>query len=155
MTHSYRGILWDDLQEGASYWSTGRTVTEHDVAAFSALSGDFNPLHVDQEAGRRSEFGQRVPHGPLGILFAIGGYDRIGLLEGVVVALLEINWRFVEPVLIGDTVRTKVTVTELRETRKPDRGVATLHIDLYNQREQIVQAGEHIFLVHRRAKEST
>jgi acyl dehydratase len=149
----YRGIVWDDLKVGESYWSSGRTVTEHDIAMFSALSGDFNPLHVDAETGKQSVFGERIPHGPLGMLFAIGGYDRIGLLEGVVVALLDIKWRFVSPMLIGDTLRTKVTVAQLDESRNRNRGKLTMHIQMYNQRAQVVQEGEHRFLIQRRTND--
>ena len=150
MTRTLRGILWDDLREGQSFWSSGRTITEHDVALFSALSGDFNPLHVDDETGKQSVFGERIPHGPLGMLFAIGGYDRIGLLEGVVIALLDMHWRFLAPMLIGDTLRAKVTVAELAESKNPERGKLTLHIQMYNQREEVVQEGEHRFLIRRR-----
>ncbi|TDD92931.1 dehydratase [Actinomadura darangshiensis] len=150
MTSSYRGILWDDLRHGQTFWSSGRTITEHDVSAFSALSGDFNPLHVDDEEGKCSVFGRRIPHGPLGMLFAIGGYDRIGLLEGVVVALLDMNWRFRAPMHIGDTLRTKVTVAALEESKKPDLGKLTMHLQMYNQREEVVQEGEHRFLIRRR-----
>ncbi|XRQ09894.1 MaoC/PaaZ C-terminal domain-containing protein [Actinomadura welshii] len=151
MTQPYRGVLWDDLHKGQTFWSSGRTITDQDVSAFSALSGDFNPLHVDDEAGKQSVFGERIPHGPLGLLFAIGGYDRIGLLEGVVVALLDMNWRFRAPMLIGDTLRTKVTIAALESCSNPERGKLTLHIEMYNQRAEVVQEGEHRFLIRRRA----
>jgi acyl dehydratase len=145
-----RGRYFDDLEVGQEFWSSGRTVTEHDIAQFSGLSGDFNPLHVDAELGKASVFGERVPHGPLGILYALGGYDRIGIVEGVAVAFLGINWRFLEPMRIGDTVRTKVTVQELKETRHADRGVLTMLVQLHNQRDEVVQEGEHTFMIRRR-----
>ncbi|MGP4028707.1 MaoC/PaaZ C-terminal domain-containing protein [Actinomadura sp. 3N407] len=150
MTQPHRGILWDDLRQGQTFWSSGRTITEQDISAFSALSGDFNPLHVDDEVGKQSVFGERIPHGPLGMLFAIGGYDRIGLLEGVVVALLDMHWRFRAPMLLGDTLRTKVTVAALEGSKNPERGKLTMHIQMYNQREEVVQEGEHRFLIRRR-----
>jgi acyl dehydratase len=145
-----RGRYFDDLEVGQEFWSSGRTVTEHDIAQFSGLSGDFNPLHVDAELGKASVFGERVPHGPLGILYALGGYDRIGIVEGVAVAFLGIDWRFLEPMRIGDTVRTKVTVQELKETRHADRGVLTMLVQLHNQRDEVVQEGEHTFMIRRR-----
>lgn len=150
MQDGMRGRYFDDLEVGQEFWSSGRTVTEHDIAQFSGLSGDFNPLHVDAELGKASVFGERVPHGPLGILYALGGYDRIGIVEGVAVAFLGINWRFLEPMRIGDTVRTKVTVQELKETRHADRGVLTMLVQLHNQRDEVVQEGEHTFMIRRR-----
>lgn len=150
MQDGMRGRYFDDLEVGQEFWSSGRTVTEHDIAQFSGLSGDFNPLHVDAELGKASVFGERVPHGPLGILYALGGYDRIGIVEGVAVAFLGIDWRFLEPMRIGDTVRTKVTVQELKETRHADRGVLTMLVQLHNQRDEVVQEGEHTFMIRRR-----
>jgi acyl dehydratase len=150
---SYRGVYWDDHELGRVYWSSARTVTETDVLGFAAVSGDFNPLHTDDELGRTSVFGEKVPHGPLGMLFAMGGYDRIGLVEGVAVAFLEIGWRFKAPFRIGDTVRAKVTVVELVPTRHDNRGIVTLGIELVNQRDEVVQEGEHKFLIRRRPEE--
>jgi acyl dehydratase len=147
----YRGVLWDDHTVGDAYWSSGRTITETDVSNFAAVSGDYNPLHTDDELGKSSVFGERVPHGPLGMLFAMGGYDRIGLVEGVAVAFLEIAWRFLAPMRIGDTVRSKVTVSELKETKHSDRGVVRMHIELFNQHDDLVQEGDHTFLIRRRA----
>ena len=145
----YRGKVWDELVIGQTFWSSGRTVTETDIANFAGLSGDFNPLHLDSELGRASIFGQRVPHGPLGLLFAMGGCDRLGLLEGVALAFLDLQWRFVAPLLIGDTVRTRIVVNALKRTSQRDRGIVVLHMSLLNQREEVVQEGEHTYLIRR------
>jgi acyl dehydratase len=145
-----RGRYWDDLEVGMEFWSSGRTVTEHDVAAFAGLSGDFNPIHLDQELGKSSVFGEAVPHGPLGILLALGGYDRIGIVEGVAIAFLGITWRFVAPLKIGDTIYTRVAVAELTEGTRPERGTLVLSVELHNQRDEVVQQGEHTFLIRRR-----
>lgn len=150
MRQGLRGRYWDDLEVGQEFWSSGRTVTDHDIAGFAGLSGDYNPLHVDDELGKESVFGERVPHGPLGILFALGGYDRIGIVEGVAVAFLSINWRFVAPMRVGDTIRTKVTVQELKEVKDPNQGLLIMLVQLHNQRNEIVQEGEHTFLIRRR-----
>lgn len=145
----YRGKRWDELRVGDTFWSSSRTVTENDIAAFAAVSGDFNPLHMDAELGRASPFGERVPHGPLGLLFAMGGADRIGLLEGVALAMLEITWRFVAPMKVGDTLRTRIVVSELKEVSKADRGIVKLAFFLHNQRDAVVQQGEHTYLIRR------
>jgi acyl dehydratase len=150
---TYRGVHWNDHELGRVYWSTARTVTETDVLGFAAVSGDFNPLHTDNELGRASVFGEKVPHGPLGMLFAMGGYDRIGLVEGVAIAFLEIGWRFKAPMRIGDTVRAKVTIAKLTPTKHENRGIVTLGIEMLNQRDEVVQEGEHTFLIRRHSEE--
>lgn len=146
-----RGLPWDELSRGQEFVGRGRTITEHDVGAFAGLSGDFNPLHMDAEAGRNSVFGERVPHGPLGVLFAMGASDRLGILDGVGLAFLEMRWHFHAPMRIGDTISVRFVVDDLRETKHPDRGVVVFRVDLCNQEDELVQQGWETFLVRRGA----
>src|SRR5574341_2121003 len=79
MPKAYGGKFWDELTVGQEFWTGGRTVTEGDVLAFSGLTGDFNPLHTDEEFARTaSPFGTRVPHGPLIHDMYLGVVDRLG-----------------------------------------------------------------------------
>jgi acyl dehydratase len=65
--------------------------------------------------------------------------------------LLEIrSWRFRAPVRIGDTIRVRVEVTELRPTSRPDRGVMVQHIEVVNQADDVVNDGEFVMLLKRR-----
>ncbi len=59
MPRAYRGKFWDELMVGQEAWTGGRTVTEGDVLAFPGLTGDFNPLHVDEAFARTSPFKTR------------------------------------------------------------------------------------------------
>ena len=52
MPKSYSGKCWDELAVGQEFWTGGRTVSEGDVLAFSGVTGDFNPLHTDEEFAR-------------------------------------------------------------------------------------------------------
>ncbi|MEK6711850.1 MAG: MaoC/PaaZ C-terminal domain-containing protein, partial [Nitrospinota bacterium] len=92
MAKCYSGKFWEELKVGQEFWTGGRTVTEGDVLAFSGLTGDFNPLHVDEEFARTSPFGTRVPHGPLIHDMYLGLLDRLGLLAGTALAFLELRW---------------------------------------------------------------
>ena len=95
--------------------SLTRTITDEDVRAFAALTGDFNPVHVDDEAAKRSRFGKRVVHGMLvGSLFStIFGTQLPG--EGAVYLKQEL--KFIKPVYIGDTVTARVTLMERIEEK--------------------------------------
>ena len=150
MPKSYGGKSWDELAVGQEFWTGGRTVTEGDVLAFSGLTGDFNPLHVDEEFARTSPFGTRVPHGPLIHDMYLGLLDRLGLVAGTAMAFLELRWKFLAPVLVGDTVHARVVVGAKREVSKPDRGIVTFAVTLFNQRGEPVQEGEHLLLLARR-----
>ncbi|GIK16033.1 MAG: dehydratase [Planctomycetota bacterium] len=91
--------------------SFSKTITEHDVFAFADASGDFNPLHIDEEYARRSAFGRRIAHGILtaGIISTVLGSEIPGL--GTIFVQLEI--RFLKPVFIGDTVTARAVVMEI------------------------------------------
>jgi 3-hydroxybutyryl-CoA dehydratase len=104
---------FDDLRVGQAAEYT-RTVTPDDVAGFAAVTGDHNPVHVDEEAGRASRFGARIAHGLLG-----AGYISACLslhLPGPGTVYLSQTLRFLRPVRIGDTVTARVEVLELIAT---------------------------------------
>lgn len=146
-------LYFDDLLEGTTVLSPARTVTEADVVAFAGLSGDYNPLHVDAEAAARSTFGRRVAHGMLGASIASGLFTKTWLsiqLQESLVALLDLQWRFAAPIFIGDTIHLEATITTLRDTKDPARGIATLKRVVHNQGGTIVQSGTTQMLVRRR-----
>jgi acyl dehydratase len=153
MPASYRGKLWDDLEVGQEFWTGARTITERDVLEFAGLTGDMNPLHVDEEFARtQSPFGTRVPHGPMVHDMYLGLVDRLGLIQGTALAFLELRVKFLAPVLIGDTVHARIVIRDKREVRKPDRGIVTFAVTLLNQRGEPVQEGEHVLLLARKPR---
>jgi len=124
-------------------------VTEADITAFAGLSGDYNPLHTDEEFAKTTVFGSRVAHGLLVLSMVSGLKARLGLSEGTVMAFLGLEWSFKRPVLPGDTIRAKVITKEKRETSKPDRGIVIQKVQVINQRGEVAQEGEHILMVAR------
>ncbi|MEV7969779.1 MaoC/PaaZ C-terminal domain-containing protein [Sphaerisporangium sp. NPDC088356] len=146
-------LYFEDLYLGMAARSPGRTVTEADIVAFAGLSGDFNPLHTDAEVASASAFGRRVGHGLLGTAIASGLFTRTPLsqaLQGSLVAMLGIEWRFERPILIGDTIHVEAEVVELRETSRPDRGLVVIERRVIDQSGTRVQSGKTPMLVTRR-----
>src|SRR5690606_1509806 len=120
--------------------------------SFAGLSGDFNPLHVDEVFAAAGPFGRRLVHGALVFSIATGLRQQMPIFRGSLRALLELrSWRFLRPVFIGDTVTVVSTVAEARETSKPDQGVVVQRIEIVNQEGEAVQAGEMVSLVARRS----
>ena len=151
MTGTFRHESWEDFVLGEHFTSGGRTVTESDILAFAGLSGDFYPLHVDEEFARESSFGGRIAHGVLTLALAVGQVVLTGVYGEAINALAGIdNVRAVAPVHIGDTLRTDVEVIDKRETRRPDRGLVTLSYRVSNQRHERVMTFE-LQLVLRRS----
>lgn len=88
-----------------------KTLSERDVFRFAEISGDFNPLHIDEEYARRSVFKQRIAHGILtaGIISTVLGGD----IPGLGTIFVELHIRFLKPVYLNDTVTATATVMEI------------------------------------------
>ena len=152
MTVTREALHYEDVEVGFRFETAARTVTEADLVLFAGLSGDFNPLHSDAVFAEASIYGERIAQGVLTLALTTGLRQRTGLFDGTLMGLLEVrSWRFLKPVVIGDTIRAVNEVIELRETSRPDRGVMTQRVDVLNQRGETVQQGELVALLRRRS----
>ena len=115
-----------------------RTITDRDVRAFAELTGDHNPVHLDEEYAAATRFGRRIAHGMLSasLLSAVIANE----LPGRGSIYLSQTLQFVAPVFIGDAVMARVTVTKIRE----DKPVVTLETVCTNQRREQVLKGEAV-----------
>lgn len=144
------GRYFEEFTAGETLTTSRRTVTEADVTAFAGLSGDFNPLHTDEVFAQSTPFGGRIAHGMLVVAISTGQVNQAGWFAGTTIALLEMTTKFVGVVKPGDTVRTVLEVTDLKETRRPDRGIVTLAARIENQRGEVVVDGQHVVMMSRR-----
>lgn len=147
MPSKFRGKYFQDFSIGDEFHTPSRTITEADIVNWSYLSGDWNPVHTDEEFAKKSEFKTRIAHGPLSLGIATGLMDRIGIIEGTALALLTLTQKFNAPVYIGDTISLKMTVSQKKETRKEDRGIVTFKVNILNQNGQIVSEGTWDLLI--------
>ena len=144
------GLWFEDFPVGAVHRTPARTVTEADVTAFAALSGDGNPIHTDAEFARRTPFRRRVAHGLLVQSIATGLAHRTGIFDGTIVAIAEMTIRFEAPVFFGDTLRVELVVAELDPEPGPRRGWVRFEVRVLNQDERAVTLGSWRTLMHRR-----
>jgi acyl dehydratase len=144
-------MYWEEWEIGAEFESPARTVTEADIVMFAALSGDYNPLHVNEEYAKTTIFGTRVAHGPLVYAITAGLLFQLHLYDDTLIAFLGFeNLRFTGPVKAGDTIHAKIKVLEKRETSRPDRGVMKRELKVFNQRGEVVQEAIQAFLLKRK-----
>jgi 3-hydroxybutyryl-CoA dehydratase len=136
-----RGLFFEEFEIGDAVESVGRTITEADVVSFAALSGDYNLIHTDAEYSKQQMFGQRVAHGLLVLSIASGLAVRLGFMEETVIAFRGLEWKFVGPVFIGDTVRLRVTVEEIKPMRRLGGGLVTFRMEVLNQKNEVVNRG--------------
>lgn len=147
-----RGMYFEEFQPGQKITSAGRTVSEADIITFAGLSGDFNQIHTDAEFSKTTPFGQRVAHGLLGLSIASGLAIQTGVLEGTVLAFREVNeWKFILPIIIGDTIHVEMEVLETKAMRRIGGGSVVIALDVINQEGKTVMKGNWTVLVMSRS----
>lgn len=149
MTGKSRGLTFDDFNIGDTFVSQARTVSEADVVNFAGLSGDFNPLHTDEEFGKTTPFGSRIAHGMLVAAMATGMANWTGVFEGTTIALMEQVLQYKGAVKFGDTIHLELKVAEKKETSKPDRGVIVFETHICNQDSKAVIEGKWTLMLKR------
>ncbi|PHS71715.1 MAG: (R)-hydratase [Cycloclasticus sp.] len=109
------GFSIEQMEVGQSA-SMNKKVTETDIDIFAGVTNDFSPIHVDAEYASKSIFKQKIAHGMLsaGFISATIGTK----LPGFGTVYLKQSLRFKNPVMIGDTVKTTVTITSINKRRK-------------------------------------
>ena len=113
-----------------------KTIEQEDIDAFARVTGDHNPVHVDEEFAKTTRFGKRIAHGMLtaSLISAVLANELPG--EGSV--YLGQTLQFVAPVFPGDEITARVTVKEMRE----DKPIVKLETVCVNQRDEVVIRGE-------------
>jgi acyl dehydratase len=142
------GLYFEEFSVGQKVTTVGRTVSEADIFGFAGLTGDFNQIHTDAAFAGKTQFGQRIAHGLLGLSIATGLIMRTGLLEGTVLAFREINeWKFVKPFFIGDTISAELEVIETKAMPRIGGGSMTASVIVKNQNDETCQRGSLNLLV--------
>jgi acyl dehydratase len=135
------GRVLSEFRVGEVFRPAPRMITEADVAGFAALTGDRNPVHMD-DAVAGPLFGARIAHGPLFPGLAFGMLTECDLIDGTVVALRDLSWTFSAPVRIGDTVRLIAEVTSVSpHPARTDRGRIGLKMSFFTQNDETASTG--------------
>lgn len=137
----------EDIEPGHCFESARRTLAEADIVAFSAISGDYSPLHSDELFVREhTPFRGRIAQGWLVTTIQSGLRSELDRWE--ILAYLGMERRFRAPAYPGDTLQARYEVTESRRSASnPDRGVVRLDCEVVNQDAKVVQSGWEEFLV--------
>lgn len=117
-----------------------KTIKDEDVRVFADLTGDHNPVHLDDNYASGTRFGRRVAHGML--TASLISSVLANRLPGEGTVYLSQSLKFVAPVYLDDTVTARVTVTGIRE----DKPIATLETVCLNQRNETLVKGEAVVL---------
>lgn len=118
-----------------------KKITDRDIQQFADVSGDHNPLHLDDEFAKQTRFGRRIAHGMLGasLISAVLANELPG--QGSI--YLGQTLKFVAPVFPDDTLTAKVTVVSIRE----DKPIVKLETICTNQHGETIISGEATILI--------
>ena len=134
------GLYFEEFEIGQEFYhAITRTVTEMDNVMFSALTHNPQPLHLDEEFAKGTEFGARIVNSlfTLGLVIGVSVGDTT--LGTTIANLGMTDVRFINPVFHGDTIHSLTKVLEMRESKsRPDAGIVTFEHFGFNQRDEEV-----------------
>ena len=146
------GLYFEEFEVGQVFkHAITRTITETDNLIFCALTHNPQPLHLDAEFAKGTEFGQRIVNSifTLGLMIGVSVGDTT--LGTTIANLGMADTRFAHPVFIGDTLRAETTVAEKRESRsRPDSGIVVFDHRCLNQRAEEVAYCKRSALMRKR-----
>ena len=153
MDYDYKpaGRYFDEFQVGEVIYTAARTITEADIMMFASLTGDFNPIHVDEESAKKSPMGTRIAHGALVLSYAAGLRQQTRFMEGTTIALASLKDTFLSPTVAGDTIHCRIEITAMKPSQsKPDRGLLVYTCDTVNQKGVTVLSQEVTVMLKRK-----
>ncbi|NLV11733.1 MaoC family dehydratase [Haloarcula argentinensis] len=126
------GLYYEEFEVGETIeHEKRRTISERDNQQFCDMTMNQQPLHLDAEFAAETEFGERLVNGLYTMSLAVG-LTIPETTDGTIVANLSYdNVEHPNPVFHGDTIRVQSTVTDKRETSDGDRGVVTMHVEVF------------------------
>jgi acyl dehydratase len=141
------GRYYEEFTEGETIdHDKRRTITEGDNQRFCDMTMNQQPLHLDGEFAAETEFGERLVNGLYTLSLAVG-LTIPDTSDGTIVANLSYDdVEHPRPVFHGDTIHARSTVVEKRETSDGERGVVTMHVEAFNQDNELVCAFDRTVL---------
>jgi len=141
----------DDFNVGDIYTTAAITMTESHVVSWAGLTMDFYPLHMDKEYAAKSQFGERLVHGPLIFAMSVGLVASAGFAGDAAIAWLGVdNMRMLAPVKIGDTITVTIEVIERTPTSDPKKGIQVWRYTVSNQHGQKIMQHDYKMMFHMR-----
>lgn len=147
MEYKFQGKRYEEFKIGEEYTTAARTITEADISTFAGLSGDYNPLHTNEEFANKTPLKSRIAHGMLTASISTGLANQSRIFEGTTIAVLSMTFRYTGVVRPGDTIKLIFSPREMKESSKPGRGIITFDIKVVNQREEDVIKGEWVVMM--------
>jgi len=135
-------VLFSELVVGSEFVGTGRTLTESDLSIACMISGDWHPIHSDENYAKQRGLPGRLFQGSFGILIATGMATALPHFSDEIVGATGIReWVYRAPIFVGDTVHVRSVILNKRITSDGKRAVIERTLSLVNQKDAVVQQG--------------
>jgi acyl dehydratase len=141
---------FEDFNVGDVFVTRGRTITESDIMQYAGLCWDTQAEHTNLVFAKAGPFGERIGQQQLGLLMAHGLLDSLRLTDGTLTSVLRLGWNFFNPLRIGDTLHSRVTVREKRDVPVDGSGLIALQLETHNQRGELIHRCHRTILVARK-----
>lgn len=152
MAQKTKQLFLEDFVPGQIFAGASRRISNDDVLAFAALTGDKHPIHYDDDYAKATRFGRPIVHGlHLMALTALGAAPLSEQLQDSMVAMLEQGAAFHRPVFKDDTVRSEFEIERAEPRPGKDWGTLGIKLRLINQYGEVVLQGRHVYRIRRRA----
>lgn len=135
-------MLFSELVVGSEYVGTGRTLTEADLSIACMISGDWHPIHSNENYAKERGLPGRLFQGSFGILVATGMATTLPHFSDDIVGATGVrDWAYRAPIFVGDTVHVRSVILSKRVTSDGKRAIIERTLSLINQKDAIVQQG--------------
>jgi len=150
MRYKIQGKYFEDWEVGEEFETSRRTITEADGAFFIGLSGDYNPLYIDEEFAKTTDLGTRPPHEFLVYSISSGLINTTTFFDGTLISQKCYKVEFLKRILNEDTLYAKVKVLEKNNLGKPDLGEVVFDTAILNQNDEVCIKGKRTYLIKKR-----
>lgn len=147
MSKANPSLYFEEFNIGDRFFSDARTVQASDIDEFARISGDKNPIHMDEEFAKAGLYGRRIGHGLLGLSLVSGQAAQLGFADKTTLAFRGLEWKFKKPVGIGDSIKAVFEVIEKRQLPVKSGGLVIYKVTVTNQDDQIVQIGRWSLII--------
>lgn len=144
------------VERGPRGESLGRTVSEADIVGYTGFTGELNPSYLNETFASKGRFGGRIAPPMWTFCLGFGDYLRdllsIPMPSSGFAGHLGDQWRFIAPIHVGDTVRTRHKPLAFKPSKShPDKGIVEFGLQLLNQRDEVVQDGRVAMMMNARS----
>ncbi len=135
-------MLFNELVVGSEFVGTGRTLTEADLSIACMVSGDWHPIHSDENYAKERGLPGRLFQGSFGILIATGMATNLPHFSDDIIGATGVrDWAYRAPIFVGDTVHVRSVILSKRITSDGKRAIIERTLSLINQKDTVVQQG--------------